>query len=188
MATKVDIAEASLMHVNSESFQNYPEQGNSTEVTPVMFIGRLAPQHLIIVSPLLTTLERIALGCYFWKNPHISNDLLPYDPTAEGIWEYDVYSISNCTSAIDVMCGAQVDGWIVAKAEHLLALGEQFPNLQCDGAIIALGSVCGVIGRRRVLGIWCNEGERCVGLVCWVDYWRSLDHFLRVRKISQLVA
>lgn len=143
-----------------------------------------AVRNTLTVLPYLTILERIALGAYDWKNDAITNQRFPHDVMTVGEWEYDTYHPDCSISSEDAKNGAEVDGWIVAKAEHLFAFGQAFPDVQRKFPIIALGSVCEVSSRRRVLELWGSGFRRVVNLYCWRVVWGSGCRFLRVRKVS----
>lgn len=155
------------------------------EVSPVTPV---AQANTLMVQPHLTTLERIALGAYDWQNPNITNKRFQHDVTTVGEWEYDLYHLDCDISSDDAKSQAEVDGWVVAKAEHLLAYGKQSPEEQRKFPIIALGSVWGVGADRRVLGLWGVDDKRYVYLYYWDGGWLRFCRFLRVRKVKQSVA
>jgi hypothetical protein len=151
------------------------------EVAPVTPTARAA-RNTITVLPSLTILERIALGKYDGKNGEISNVLFPHDVMTVGEYEFDFYNPFLFISSEDAKTGAEVDGWTVAKAEHLLAVGQAFPEVQRETPIVALGSVCGVGSNRQVLTLR-GEGRRGVFLYDWCSPWAGGFRFLRVRKV-----
>lgn len=143
-----------------------------------------AIRNTITVVSNLTLEQRIALGKYGWRNSDINEKRSPHDVATIGEWEYDLYHPNRDISSEDAVVGAEVDGWIVAKAEHLLSFGESFPEEQRKYPIIALGSVCGVGDGRHVLGLWVDGSGRRLVLRCWSDDWDSRVRFLRVRKVQ----
>lgn len=157
------------------------------EVTPATTIVQAARSTLTVL-PSLTVLERIALGSYDWKNSDITESRFPHNIATVGEWEHDLYHPNSFTSSEDAKSSAEVDGWVVAEAEHLLAFGKQFPDVQRKFPIIALGSVCEVRGNRRVLGLWSGGGGRDIRLFGWRGDWVSHVRFLRVRKVRSSVA
>lgn len=64
------------------------------EVTPSAPIVQVV-RNILTIPAFLTTLERIALGAYDWKNSDITNKRFPHDPITVGEWEYDLYH-PNC--------------------------------------------------------------------------------------------
>jgi hypothetical protein len=138
---------------------------------------------IIVVSPSLTISKRIALGSYDWKNDDITSRWFPHNSTTVGEWEYDMYHPDCSISSEDAKKGAEVDGWVVGKTDHLLALGEQFPDLQRQFRVIALGSVSKIYHRPHVLGLWESRGERGLGLYSWNTPWKWRFRFLRVRMV-----
>lgn len=143
-----------------------------------------AIRNTITVASDLALEQRIALGKYVWINSDINEKRFPHDTTTVGEWEYDLYYPNRDISSEDAVASAEVDGWIVAKAEHLLAYGESFPEEQRKYPIIALGSVCEVGGYRCVLGLWDVDGRRRLCLSYWSGGWGSDCRFLRVRKVQ----
>lgn len=138
----------------------------------------------IVVSSIFTLSNRIALGNYGWVNSDINEKRFPHDPSTIGEWEYDLYHPDCSVSSEDVKSGAEVDGWTVAKAEHLLAFGESFPEEQRKYPVIAIGSVCEVRVLRRILALWRDDSKRSLGLYGWGGGWLAGCRFLRVRKIQ----
>lgn len=151
--------------------------------------GAAQVQTTLTIPPHLTILERIALGEYDWKNDGvITNEDFPHDATTVGEWEFDLFHPDCVISPEDAQLRAEVDGWTVAQAEHLLALGQAFPELQRRFSVITLGTVDGVSGRHGKLVLSCDGNGSYVDLDCWGDDWKSDCRFLRVRKVKQSVA
>lgn len=146
-------------------------------------IAQATRRNTLTVLPSLTLAERIAAGMYYWNNSEITSERFPDDPTTIGKWEWELVGYDHRSSSKNTKAALEVDGWVSAKWEHLLAFGTAFPEAQCKNPIIALGSVCSVDGSRFVLGLWRVSGGRCVHLRRWDDVWRSFFRFLRVRKI-----
>lgn len=165
-------------------FQSVIDNGLCTEPT----LLATTPENTITVLPALTFSDRIALGKYDWKNSDIADSLFPHSPTTIGEWEYDLYHPNCSISSEDAKSSAEVDGWHDAEAEHLLAFGAAFPDVQRKFPVIALGSVCEVDGFRYVPALWNDYGKRYLGLNRWVGKWGSDYRFLRVRKVKPLVA
>ncbi len=150
------------------------------QLTP---IAQAVRNTITVVSDLVLQ-QRIANGKYGWINSNINEKRFPHDVTTVGEWEYDLYHPNCDISSEDAKSRAEVDGFIVAKAEHLLSFGESFPEEQRKYPIIALGSVCEVDGGRRVLALWDGDGRRDLRLYCWSAGWDSRCRFLRVRKVQ----
>lgn len=135
----------------------------------------------ITVKPNLTLTERIALGKYGWVNSDITEKMFPNDATTVGKWEFKLVHLNRVVSSEDAKFAVEVDGWTVAKAEHLLAFGDAFPEEQRKYPIIALGSVC---NGDRVLELWLDTSKRGLFLYCWYVDWGSFSRFLVVRKMN----
>lgn len=142
----------------------------------------------ITVLPNLSLAERTNAGSYGWVNSDITEKCFPHDPTTIGEWEWELVGYDRNISSEVAKAALEVDGWVVAKWEHELAFGAAFPEAQRKNPIIALGSVCSVLGLRCVLALWRDGGGRGVGLNGWGADWRPGFRFLRVRKVSTLVA
>jgi hypothetical protein len=123
------------------------------------------------VLPNLSLAERINAGSYGWVNSDIIEKRFPHNPTTVGTWEWELAGFNHGISSEDAKVALEVDGWIVAKWEHELAYGAAFPEAQRRNPIIALGSVCEMLGYRRVLALWYDYGKRSVGLHHWDVRW-----------------
>ncbi len=168
-------------------------QEGTALIIPIETVSELPPfapavQNTITVLPNLILAERIALGKYDWKNGDITESRFPHNTATIGEWEYDLYHPNLSLSSEDAKSSAEVDGWVVAEAEHVLAFGATFPDVQRKFTVIALGSVCTVRGSRCVLVLWYVRGERYLDLGGWGGTWYSDYRFLRVRKVKPSVA
>lgn len=157
------------------------------------FLDRRDPftKRHITVSPKLTLAERVMAGKYDWRNNDIDESCFLHDSTVVGEWECDLYGhhAEHTVSSEDVKSFAEVDGWEIAKAEHLLAFGSTYPDEQRKFFVIALGSV-GVMrsGHRCVVVLHQEVGQRIVTYCPYNSNWGSRQRFLRVRRVLQLVA
>jgi hypothetical protein len=154
------------------------------EVKPVA----QATRNIFTVPAGLTLTERIAAGNYCGVNSYLNEKRFPHDPTTVGEWEWELVGFDCSISSKDAKAALEVDGWIAASWEHELAFGSACPEAQCKNPIIALGSVCGVLGDRYVLELWSGDGRRHVDLYTWDAGWNQVYRFLRVRKVSASVA
>ena len=145
---------------------------------------------ILTVPPGLTFAERIIAGNYDWTNSNVGEKRFPHDPMTIGEWEFDLFHPNRNISSENAKKEAEVDGWVVAKWEHLFAYGKAFPEKQKKFPIIALGSVYCGRGDHRVLalGFWLGRSKRQVVLRHWDNVWLPRSHFLRVRKVSTSVA
>lgn len=184
MANAVNLPGNRLAGLNIDLMQKLKTGVRTLDELALFLQGKNPFGNTLFVPPSLTILERIALGAYDWKNhPDITNELFPHDPMTVGEWKHDLY-LPNCHISSDIaMKGAEVDGWAAAKAEHLLAYGEQFPDEQLEFTIIALGSKCKVRGDYYVLGLRRRGVARDLALYYWSDDLSSHYRFLRVRKV-----
>ncbi len=138
----------------------------------------------ILVVKNQTIQQAIAAGNYDWHN-----DLIPqkftHDNSLVGKWEFKLINPNRDISSEDAKKMCEVDGWQVGDIEHELAIGAQFPSLQKDGPIIALGSVCEHYGSRRVPALWTDGARRELRLYDWDGDWPSHFRFLSVRPLSE---
>lgn len=81
--------------------------------------------------------EAIADGKYGWHNELILQKF-NHDNSLAGKWEWRLSHPKKEISSEDAKTLCEEDGWQAASIEHLLALGEAFPELKKDGPIIAL--------------------------------------------------
>ncbi len=143
-----------------------------------------ATKMTLTVPSSLSFADRIAFGAYNWGNEEGIEVLYSHDPMTVGEWEYDLYRPIRSISLNDALRGAEVDGWTLAKAEHLLAFGAQFPKKQREFPIIIFGPVCQSRGVRHELVLCCLEGRRGISMNRSSTDIESNPHFLRVRKVS----
>ncbi len=149
---------------------------------------KVTTSNTITVLPDLTIADRLTSGNYDWKNPNITKERFPDDLATVGEWEFDLYHPNCALSADAARLGAEVDGWVVAKWEHLLAYGVAFPETQRKFPIIALGSVCRVGLIHCVLGLFFGGRGRLVNLCNRGGGFDPYYRFLRVRKVQRSVA
>lgn len=145
----------------------------------------------LTVLPKLTHAERFAAGGYFWKESSITPERFPHNPATVGEWEFDLYHPNCSLSTKDVKDRAEVDGWLVATWEQILAYGEAFPEEQRKFPIAALGSVYIVDDGYGVLVLGCGSYRRRSVLLFFYMHaglWNANYRFLRVRKIGTSVA
>ncbi len=147
-----------------------------------------AASNTFTVLPNLTLAERTNAGSYGWVSSDITEKRFPHDPTTIGEWEWELVGYDRNIPSEVAKAALEVDGWVVARWEHELAFGAAFPEAQRKNPIVALGSVCRMHGVRCVLALWRDYGKRVVYLSYCGDVWSPFCRFLRVRKVSTLVA
>ena len=159
-------------------------------------------KRIIIVPVDLSLVERINLSQYSevysdileYRNletsigdngvcSEVEEPLFPHDPRTVGCWEYDFHCASHGSlSSEEIKIKAEVCGWEVAKAEHLLAL----PNFRRMFPVVALGTVCSVRCCHSVLALRDSPKGCFLILDSWSDYWASNCRFMRVRRLQRL--
>lgn len=169
----------------------------------------------ITVLPNLSLEDRFE-GINGWVDCGIDKKSFPQSPTTSGNWEWELVDFNFKISSEDAKATLEVDGWIVARGEHLLAYNKTNPRDRRFGSlinIVALGSIfrlgfCNSSGRDSLVrGLDVYTFSRCVinlcdhcgfprntvyrnlGLRNWKNEWLpGRDRFLRVRKVQQTIA
>lgn len=171
---------------NGSEWQKLFQQAIDTGLRAQPTVVAATPKNTLVVLPSLTFSERIALGRYDWKDEDINEQRFHHNQATIGEWEYDLYHPNCSISSEDAKSSAEVDGWHVAEADHLLAFGATFPDVQQMIPIIALGSMSKIGGYPYVLGLWRFSGERYLDLYGRDGGFSADFHFLRVRRVSKV--
>lgn len=168
--------------------------GERDEWRKLFRLGPLAPEFITLPVDYNMTLEQmIVAGNYDWKNDDLNTKNFPVK--GEGIqwFEFDLVDPKKGISSEDALKLLEKDSdpanpWMPAQTEHLLALGAAFPDLQRKNPLVALGSVALVRGNRHVPYLYEDGSKRDLDLNWFDGDWYSYCRFLRVRKVSALVA
>lgn len=148
--------------------------------------GTQAECGTVTVTPGLFS-DRVAAGKYDCNCAvdDITVKHAPHDPVTVGEWEWDLVGYGNSIYSESAKKSIEVEGWLAAQSEHILAYGAAYPEVQRKCPIVALGSVSEVGGNPYVIALWSDgAGRRGIGLYDWKCMWSPYCHFLRVRKIS----
>ncbi|MCX6787096.1 MAG: hypothetical protein NTY93_01045 [Candidatus Kaiserbacteria bacterium] len=152
--------------------------------------------------------EMIDVGCYDWTNDEITTEFFPIEGKGIVEFEFHCHCYDSFLSSEEVIEKIKRENkrieqenkgnpWSPGKIEHLLSLGASFPNEQCNGPIVGLGSIATVYGIRGVKirfgelpgslvvpGLRKNGSRRILGLDRWKCSWPSATRFLIVRGVS----
>ena len=127
--------------------------------------------------------EMIKAGRYDWTNSDIKDKNFPI--TEKGVFNTEAVLVhyNKVMKTEDILRDMESKGLVQGKIEHLLAVGEKYPNLQRDFPIVALGSSWqDPVGFRVVPYLSGDDSGRGLSLV-WSDRdWDEDYRFLAVRK------
>jgi len=147
-------------------------------------LGTATPDNSRIVVDYGQSLEAmIAAGAFDWKNSDITAKRFPLKGKGRVEFEWKLVHPDEELESDDAKTRVEKDGWQVGGIEHLLAFWAKFPEKQRKYPIIALGSVVGVDGGRRVAGLF-GGSCRDLDLGWWGSRWLRRCRFLVVRKVS----
>lgn len=124
------------------------------------------------------------------KYNHVNDFLRDNDPVEGAIdgsgaveVTLELVHLNRVISTKDAISEIKKRGFLLAKIEHLLALGAKHPEFQKEFPIVALGSVWqDQDGDRDVPCLWRGFGERDLRLVWIGDGWYKYHRFLVLRK------
>ncbi|MFC1623604.1 hypothetical protein ACFL05_00595 [Patescibacteria group bacterium] len=137
----------------------------------------------ILVDETKTVEELVKEGKFDWSNDDIISKNFPQpEGGAKSEKEIALFHFNKTMTSDDVIAEMDKDGYRPATIWELLGLGIIQPDLQREFPIIALGSVCVLLGGRRVAGLYRHAGERPLDLGWFVDSWSDFCRFAGVRK------
>jgi len=139
------------------------------------------PSYIVVVDYSRSLAEMIKAGKYDWVHGNINENNFP----VKGIGRHEVsvvlFHFNRVISSEDAMSEMKRTGYRPARIEELLALGENYPDLQRQFPIIALRSFWRPqLGGRGVPALW-RIGERDLRLLWFESAWHSVFRFLAVR-------
>ena len=139
--------------------------------------------HTLTVNYGQSVEDALKAGNYDWVNDYITSRNFP--PTRRGTETVEVSLVhfGRVMTSDEVLEELDRQGLRPATVEELLALGAQYPDLQRQFPIIALGSVCvGPSGHRSVPVLWSDGRYRDASLDWLDDDWGSCYRSLAVSK------
>lgn len=132
------------------------------------------------------TKQMIAAGKYDWVNPDITQEHFPFQGQNRQQKEVTLFHFKRTMSSEDAISEIVKRGFQPANIEDLLALGSQYPDLQTQFVIGALGSVWQAPdGHRKVPCIGWGGWGRYLHLRWFESDWGEDCRFLAVRKIPE---
>ncbi len=157
-----------------------PASINREEFRKVLGLGPLELRISVNYGRSLDEMKKA--GNYDWMNDDITAERFPIK--GEGIKELvpELIHFNRSISSDNALAELDKMGLRPATIEELLAFGETFPEMQCKFPIIALGSVCRVVGNRRVPYLDEDASERNLDLLWFGGDWNADCRFLAVRK------
>jgi hypothetical protein len=143
----------------------------------------LTPVELHIVVDYMMSLEAmIAAGHYDWVNDNITSSRFPLKGDGRKDLAAEVIHFNRDISSDNAVADLNRMGLRPGTIEELLAFGAEFPEMQRQFPIIALGSSCKVDGVRRVASLGGGGSRRSLYLLWWVLGWVRDSRFLGFRK------
>ncbi|MBW3537949.1 hypothetical protein KY386_00475 [Candidatus Parcubacteria bacterium] len=150
-----------------------------------ILVGRRVDSYPLTINFDRSIADMIVVGNYDgYVNPSITDQNFPV--VGSGIVETEAVLVHLNRLATDAEVLAEIDrlGLRAGLMPELLALGAQYPDLQRQFLIVALGSVWArPLGRRRVGYLWGRPSRRFLGLA-WLGLfrWHPGYRFLAFRK------
>lgn len=127
--------------------------------------------------------ELVRAGRYDYANSDVTAKNFP--PQGKGTAQLDavLVHLNRYVESEEVLAELEKVGLRAGTLQELLAFGVQYPNVQREYPIVALGSVWrDPYGDRYVPYLWGRGSERHLDLR-WFDYsWGDHDRFLAFRK------
>lgn len=139
----------------------------------------LTPLELRIIVDYAESLEEmIAAGNYDWKNSDITPEHFPILGKGKVELKPHLIHFNRVIDSDDVLKSPEMIGKRPGKIEELLAFGKTYPEMQRKFPVVALGSVAGLDGHRRVACLDEGRSERELYLNWRVDGWDESCRFL----------
>lgn len=126
--------------------------------------------------------QMIDAGRYDYANNDITTKRFPIKGEGKVEFEGRYFHFNRTTSSKNAIAAMKEAGWEPANIEHLLVLGEKYPDEQRKFPIIGLGSVAKVHGYRPVPYLDRRDSKRSLYLLWFVSAWNGYCRFLAVRN------
>ena len=125
--------------------------------------------YLVTVDCEMSIEETIILGKYDWVNPAITSKNFATKREGKAEFKVELIHFDHLISAEEALREIDLMGYRPAELPKLLALGCQYPDLQREFPIVALGSVWwGPYSRHLVPYLYGDFSERFLTLY-WVE-------------------
>jgi len=140
-------------------------------------------EYEVIVDYNRSLTEMIQAGNYDWTNSDITATHFPIKGKGRHEIKITLFSFIRDITSNTIISEIHNHGFYPARIEELLALGESYPDLQKQFAIVAFGSIClRQCGDLCVAFLGLSEGERDLGLFWFVNEWSPGCRFAAIRK------
>ena len=126
--------------------------------------------------------QMIDAGRYDYANNDITTKRFPIKGEGKVEFEGRYFHFNRTTSSKNAIAAMKEAGWEPANIEHLLVLGEKYPDEQRKFPIIGLGSVAEVDGDRSVPCLDRSDSGRNLYLSWFGHDWDGSCRFLAVRN------
>ena len=141
--------------------------------------------YLVTVRKDRTLVQMIEAGKYDWVNSDITSERFP-DIGPDGEYELVLVHFNRVVSTEEALAEIRRRGLDPATLVQLLALGENFPDVQRQFPVIALGSCCVLSGGYRCSPCLSVSGHRRRLNLDWLgDGWHGDCRFLAFRKVAK---
>lgn len=129
--------------------------------------------------------QMISANCCDWVNGAITPERFPIKECGFGVFEVRYFRFDGYISSDDAIAQIKLfDGnspWAPARIEHLLSLGQTFPEEQKKFPIVGLSPV-EIGGIHYVPYIGARMSRRRISLDLWLGEWASVYRFLAIRR------
>jgi hypothetical protein len=147
--------------------------------------GQKRDTYLVSLGRHRTVEETVAAGCYDWVNDDVNTVNFPEPPPRRGDVWLELIHLNALLTTAEVGDRLFALGLVPAGLWHLLALGEEYPEIQRKIPVVALGSswVDPYRGHRVPL-LYGSAGDRSLSLDWAIpdSKWDISYQFLIVRK------
>jgi hypothetical protein len=129
--------------------------------------------------------QMIAAGNYDSRHEDFNEGRICVDALEQSEVDASLFSFEYCVTSAEVLDSiAHADkqrAWSVAKVEHILAFGEEYPDEQLGHAVVGLGSLVATSG--GLVPYLDNDGfRRRLHLRWWGSTWPPYCRFLAIRS------
>lgn len=135
-----------------------------------------------------SSIEMVKEGNYY----DVENDLdvvrVPIEGRGIVVFEFKLFRFKNLFYSNSIKRKIEHGGWKVARLEHLLAFGSQYPQEQIKYQIVALGSVdshgCH-LAYVPILDVYSqlHNQSRVLRFCFWDNFWNQDSRFLAIREL-----
>ncbi len=189
MANAVILPGARLAGLSADLFHKV-QKGNITLDELDHFLKRKNPLETVLLYDGFRLMvdygqsleQMIDAGRYDYANNDITTKRFPIKWEGKVEFEGRYFHFNRTTSSKNAIAAMKEAGWEPANIEHLLVLGEKYPDEQRKFPIIGLGSVAEVFGLRDVPVLYGDGSERNLSLSWFGGAWDGSCRFLAVRN------